>query len=99
MSKRSDIWNNFESVVDGKARCKHYRIDISCRGGCTSSLWKHLESKHTPAVTPKLQSSSGESSTSRSSYTVSGMFAKTSITASRAEKITGLIVRMIVKIV
>ena len=78
MSKRSDIWNNFESVVDGKARCKHCRIDIGCKGGSTSSLWKHLESKHTHALTPKLQSTSGESSTKgqgSSSYTVSGIFA------------------------
>jgi hypothetical protein len=101
MSKRSDIWNNFESVVDGKARCKHCRIDIGCKGGSTSSLWKHLESKHTHALTPKLQSTSGESSTKgqgpqgSSSYTVSGIFAKASITSARAEKITNLIARMI----
>lgn len=73
MSKRSDIWNHFEAAVDGKARCKLCRMDIGYRGGCTSSLWKHVDNKHSHAVTPKLRSSAGVRSTGGSSYTVSGM--------------------------
>ena len=94
MSKRSDIWNNFEAVVDGKARCKMCRTDIGCRGGSTSSLWKHIENKHSHVVIPKLQSYSGMSTTG-GSCTVSGLFAKSSITTARSEKITDHIVRMI----
>jgi len=57
MSKRSDIWNHVDDIGgDDKARCKFCRAEIGYRGGSTSAFWKHVESKHTHAVQPKLQS-------------------------------------------
>jgi hypothetical protein len=51
MSKMSDIWNHFDDIGgDDEARCRLCRAEIGYRGGCTSALWKHLESKHTHAV-------------------------------------------------
>jgi BED zinc finger len=99
MNKRSDVWNHFESAVHGKARCKLCRVDIGYRGGSTSSLWKHIENKHSHAVMQKLQCRpiAEVNSTGSSPCTVSGMFAKTSITTARSEKVTDLIVRMIAK--
>ena len=93
MSKRSNIWNHFEDIGDGKARCKLCHADIGCRGGSTSSLWKHMEMKHTHVVLPKLQTS--PAAASNSSLTVSGMFSKTNITSARSEKLSDLIATMI----
>jgi len=93
MSKRSDIWNHFEDIGDGKARCKLCRADIGCRGGSTSSLWKHMEMKHTHVLSPKLQMSTAAAS--KSSLTMPGMFSKTNITSARSEKLSDLIATMI----
>ncbi len=101
MSKRSDIWNHFDDIGgDDKARCKFCRAEIGYRGGSTSALWKHLESKHTHAVQPRLQSASQSSTSgasSSSSMTITGMFSKTNITTARSERITGLVANMIAK--
>jgi len=35
-NKKSDIWNYFDDVVDGKAPCKLYRANTGCRGGSTN---------------------------------------------------------------
>jgi len=93
MSKRSDIWNHFEDIGDGKARCKLCHADIRCRGGSISSLWKHIEMKHTHVVSPKLQASTA--AVSNSSLTVLSMFSKTNITSAHSEKLSDLITTMI----
>jgi hypothetical protein len=101
MSKRSDIWNHFDDIGgDDKARCKFCRAEIGYRGGSTSALWKHLESKHTHAVQPRLQRASQSSTSgasSSSSMTITGMFSKTNITTARSDRITGLVANMIAK--
>jgi len=98
MSKRSDIWNHFDDIGgDDKARCKFCRAEIGYRGGSTSALWKHAESKHTQAVQAKLLSASQSSTSgasSSSSMTITSMFGKTNITTARSERITGLIANM-----
>ena len=48
MSARSAIWNFFKEVVNNseKAACNSCNQEYSCRGGTTSSLINHLQSKH-----------------------------------------------------
>ena len=40
------LWDQFEKKEDVKARCKICKSVQGCRGGTTSGLIKHLESKH-----------------------------------------------------
>ena len=40
------LWDQFEKKEDGKAQCKICKSVLGCRGGTTSGLIKHLESKH-----------------------------------------------------
>lgn len=99
MSKRSEIWNHFDVIESGKARCNLCHFELSITGGSTGSLWKHVKSRHTHLTLAKLQSSSSTESAEPSSrpMTVPGMFTKTNITTARSDKITDLVVRMIAK--
>ena len=44
---QSKIWKHFtRDYNDDKAKCIHCSQNISCKGGSTSGLFRHLKSKH-----------------------------------------------------
>ena len=56
----SKVWKHFDHADNNEGTCKHCRKNISCKGGLTSGLWRHLKLKHSLSledeerpVTPK----------------------------------------------
>lgn len=45
-SKRSEIWLHFSTISTGHAKCNICGSKYSYKGGSTSNLKKHLQSKH-----------------------------------------------------
>lgn len=45
-SKRSEIWIHFSIVSAGSAKCNICGSKYSYKGGSTSNLKKHLQSRH-----------------------------------------------------
>ena len=44
---QSKVWKHFtRDYNDDKAKCIHCSQNISCKGGSTSGLFRHLKSKH-----------------------------------------------------
>ena len=44
--QHSLVWEYFEKLPTGKARCKNCRKELACTGGNTSGLGRHLDSHH-----------------------------------------------------
>ena len=42
----SKVWKHFDHADNNEGTCKHCRKNISCKGGSTSGLLRHLKSKH-----------------------------------------------------
>ena len=40
--RRSKVWLNFTKINDKSARCNICKTIISCKGGCTTNMIKHL---------------------------------------------------------
>ena len=45
-SSTNILWDLFEKVENGKAKCNSCKTILDCKGGTTSGLIKHLKSKH-----------------------------------------------------
>ena len=53
----SKVWKHF-SHVDDEATCQHCHKKLSCKGGSTSGLFRHLKSKHSLSLNEEQPSSS-----------------------------------------
>ena len=45
-SSTNILWDLFEKVEKGKAKCNSCKAVLDCKGGTTSGLIKHLKAKH-----------------------------------------------------
>lgn len=41
----ADVWKEFKKLPDERAQCLKCPKIISCKGGSTSGLWRHLGNK------------------------------------------------------
>ena len=92
MAKRvneSSCWQYFEKPVSGKAECKFCHKTLACVGGSTSGLMSHVRSAHSEML-------KSASSPSQPKLMTFGVGVQRPCPDSRQEKITSLIVDMLV---
>ena len=65
MRKTSDLWYHFSSSEPGKGKCQYCSFVMSCTGGSTGNLIRHLKRKH-PTVPLHRTPTPAETSDSRS---------------------------------
>ena len=49
----SKVWKNFDHADNNEGTCKHCYRNISCKGGSTSGLLRHLKSNHSFSLEDK----------------------------------------------
>jgi hypothetical protein len=64
MRKKSDLWYHFSSSEPEKGKCQYCSFVISCTGGSTENLTRHLKRKH-PTVPPHRTPTPAETGDSR----------------------------------
>ncbi|CAL8258573.1 unnamed protein product [Arctogadus glacialis] len=87
--RRSKVWLNFTKINDKSARCNICKTIISCKGGCTTNMIKHLRG-HGVQITEcpvfdALRRPSSTASTSAASTSGSDPHPSTALSAIRPE--------------
>jgi hypothetical protein len=89
MANRSEVWQYIDKISESTAKCKFCKVELSCLGGNTSGLMRHVKAKHPGSIV------SASQSPKQPKLAAFGVGPPRPVTESRAETITGLIGKLI----